>query len=74
MTPEEKAEDLESKFGKTLAVLVVNEILQALEEFDNSTERWLQKDFPDFFSCQQQNMDWDFRYWGKVEQILKSKV
>lgn len=70
MTPERKAEDLILKFGNTMAILVVREILEALEEFDNVTEKTLQTDFPDFFSCQLQNMEWDFRYWGKVEQIL----
>lgn len=74
MTPEKKAEDLILKFGNTMAILVVREILEALEEFDNVTEKFLQKEFPDFGSFQLQNMDWDFRYWGKVEQILKSKV
>jgi len=58
-TAVERAKDLVSKFGKELALKVVNEIIDALETYD---------DYNDTFELQ--NMDGDFRYWDKVKHEL----
>ena len=59
MIPIERAKDLVSKFGKELAPKVVDEIIDALETYD---------DYNDTFELQ--NMDSDFRYWDKVKNEL----
>jgi hypothetical protein len=59
MIPIERAKDLVSKFGKELAPKVVDEIIDALETYD---------DYNDTFELQ--NMDSDFRYWDKVKHEL----
>ena len=63
MIPTDRARDLESKFGKELAPKVVDEIIDALEKYD---------DVNDTFELQ--NMDCDFRYWDKVKnELIKSE-
>jgi hypothetical protein len=59
LSPKEKAKDLQNKFGEELAPKVVNEIINALETYD---------DVNDTFELQ--NMDGDFRYWDKVKDEL----
>lgn len=59
MIPIDRAKDLVSKFGKELAPKVVDEIIDALQTYD---------DYNDTFELQ--NMDGDFRYWDKVKQEL----
>jgi len=59
MTPTERATDLVNKFGKEIAPKVVDEIINALETYD---------DYNDTFELQ--NMDGDFRYWDKVNYEL----
>lgn len=59
MIPIDRAKDLVSKFGKELAIKVVDEIIDALETYD---------DVNDTFELQ--NMDADFRYWDKVKNEL----
>ena len=59
MIPIDRAKDLVSKFGKELAIKVVDEIIDALETYD---------DYNDTFELQ--NMDGDFRYWDKVKNEL----
>jgi hypothetical protein len=61
MIPKEKAKDLVDKFGKELAPKVVEEIIDALETYD---------DLNDTFELQ--NMDGDFRYWDKVQHELNN--
>ena len=59
MIPIDRAKDLVSKFGKELAPKVVDEIIDALETYD---------DYHDTFKLQ--NMDGDFRYLDKVKHEL----
>ena len=61
MNAKEKAKDLVDKFGKELAPKVVEEIIDALETYD---------DLNDTFELQ--NMDGDFRYWDKVQHELNN--
>ena len=71
MISEDRAKDLINKFGKELASKVVDEIIDALETYDTSTESYLKQDFGlDYFSSELQNMDSDFRYWDKVKREL----
>ena len=89
MNPTEKAKDLFDKFYKQIdhqdiywdidsvakqaAILSVKEIIEALEEYDNSTEKYLKEEFgKDYFSAELQNMDSDFRYWSKVKYELET--
>lgn len=63
MTPINRAKDLISKFGKELALKVVDEIIDALETYDDINDTY-----------ELQNMDGDFRYWDKVKhEIIKSE-
>ncbi len=63
MTPINRAKDLISKFGKELALKVVDEIIDALETYDEINDTY-----------ELQNMDGDFRYWDKVKhEIIKSE-
>ena len=71
MIPTEKAKDLVSKFGKEVAVKVVDEIIDALSIYDEFTEQHLKDEFGlEYFSAELQNMDGDFRYWDKVKHKL----
>ena len=72
MSPIERAQDLVSKFGKEVAVKVVDEIINALSLYDDFTEQHLKDEFGlEYFSAELQNMDGDFRYWDKVKYYLK---
>jgi hypothetical protein len=54
------------------SILTVNEIIDSLELYDELTEQSLKEDFGiDYFSCELQNMDSDFRYWLKVRLELQ---
>ena len=44
----------------------VSQVMDALEEYDDITEKHLQQEFPNFASMQLQNMDGDFRWWKGV--------
>lgn len=70
-TAKEKAEQLIDAVGLTVALFVVNEIIDALEKYDDFTEQYLKDEFGiEYFSAELQNMDGDFRYWGKVKHEL----
>lgn len=88
MTAKEKAEELVNKlkplcggyigesvnrqFSKQSALIIVDEIIDALEKYDTITEKSIQKDCPNFYSSQLQNMDADFRFWNEVKnEIVK---
>ena len=59
--------------AKQAAILSAKEIIEALEEYDNSTEKYLKEEFgKDYFSAELQNMDSDFRYWSKVKYELET--
>jgi hypothetical protein len=75
LTPLEKAEQLIDNVGVLIALFIVNEIIDALETYDNFTEQYLKDEFGiEYFSAELQNMDSDFRYWNKVKQeILKQQ-
>jgi PP-loop superfamily ATP-utilizing enzyme len=82
MTPKEKAKELIDKHymeglsdrqAKECALITVESIIDALETYDDRTEQSLKDDGFDYFSCELQNMESDFRYWVKVKnEILKS--
>lgn len=87
MSPQEKAKELYKKYEfvyiqnytssyevKQCAIIAVDEIISALEEYDNSTEKYLKEEFgyKDYFSAELQNMDSDFRYWSKVKYELET--
>jgi hypothetical protein len=86
LNPKDKAKALYDKYrplffgsvaykslAKQCATIEVKGIIQALENYDDITEHYLKKEFPDYFSCQLQNMDSDFRYWEKVLSELETK-
>jgi hypothetical protein len=61
-----KAIDLKKRFGDK-AKEVVLEIIDALENYDDQTEKHLKDEFGlEYFSAELQNMDGDFRYWDRV--------
>ena len=62
--------------AKQCALIAVDEIIDALEKYDELTEKHLKDEFDvTYFSCELQNMDSDFRYWNEVKyQIIKSKI
>jgi nitrogenase molybdenum-iron protein alpha/beta subunit len=86
MTPKEKAEELilkfmklqepnynwfHSKLAKQCAIIAINEIIDALETYDDMTEKHLKREFPNYLSCELQNMEQDFRYYQKVKQEIE---
>lgn len=82
MTPSEKAKDISDKIiksqgsarlhpvDKESCIVLVDEILDALHQYDYNTEKYLRMEFPNYFSCEVQNMDSDFRYWNKVKEEI----
>jgi hypothetical protein len=71
MIPEEKAAFLIDAVGVVIALFTVNEIIDALERYDDLTEQYLKDEFGlEYFSAELQNMDSDFRYWNKVKQLI----
>ena len=76
MIPKEKANNIIDIFSsKEMAIHVVEEIIDALETYDDRTEDYLKDEFgKEYFSCELQNMDSDFRYWSKVKSEINSKT
>lgn len=66
------AESLIRKHGSIVsAIITADTVLDALEEYDNRTEKYLKEEFGnEYFSSELQNMDSDFRYWNKVKAEL----
>ncbi len=57
--------------ARECALIAVDEIIDALEKYDELTEKHLKDEFDvTYFSCELQNMDSDFRYWEKVKQEI----
>jgi hypothetical protein len=57
--------------SKKCALIAVDEIIDALEKYDELTEKHLKDEFDvTYFSCELQNMDSDFRYWQEVKQEI----
>lgn len=56
--------------AKQCALIACDEIIDALFEYDETTEKHLKKEFPNYFSCEVQNMDSDFRYWQEVKKHI----
>ncbi len=83
MTAKEKAKELVYKFDDTMefstpqrfakqcALIAVNQIIEALETYDERTEKHLKREFPNYLSCELQNMEQDFRYYQKVKQEIE---
>jgi hypothetical protein len=87
MTPKEKAEELVNEFETTIfanfthtkksfakecALFTVNKIIDALETYDDMTEKHLKREFPNYLSCELQNMEQDFRYYEQVKQEIEN--
>jgi hypothetical protein len=84
MTPKDKAKELFDKIykldnrawydtAKQCALIAVDEIIDALEKYDELTEKHLKDEFNvTYFSCELQNMDSDFRYWQQVKQEIEN--
>ena len=60
-----------SKLAKQCAIIAINEIIDALETYDDMTEKHLKREFPNYLSCELQNMEQDFRYYQKVKQEIE---
>jgi hypothetical protein len=88
MTPKDKAKELFNKMymvedpmgnypmcfdtAKQCALILVDEIINALDIYDTLTESNLKQEFGlDYFSCELQNMDNDFRYWQQVKHEIE---
>ena len=82
MEAKEKAEELVNRYlqvyhgrvkvAKQCALICVDEILKSLDEYDYNTEKHLKDEFgANYFSCEQQNMESDWRYWNKVKTELE---
>jgi hypothetical protein len=83
MTPKEKAENLVDKMLKQVgydtglavpcALIAVDEIIDSMSRYDDLVEEDLKREFGiEFFSCEVQNMDGDFRYWQQVKQEIEN--
>ena len=53
--------------AKQCALIAINEIIDALETYDERTEKHLEREFPNYLSCELQNMEQDFRYYEQVK-------
>ena len=72
-SPEEFGTAKAMSYAIKMALICVDEIINALYEFDDRTEDYLKKDFKfEYHSCELQNMDGDFRYWDKVKKHLQN--
>lgn len=60
-----------TSIAKQSALITVNEILEALEEYDERTENYLKEDFPDYFSFELQNMEQDLRFYEQVKKEIE---
>jgi hypothetical protein len=66
-------ERLDIEESKGCALIAVDEIIDALEKYDELTEKHLKDEFNvTYFSCELQNMDSDFRYWNEVKQEIQA--
>jgi hypothetical protein len=87
MTPIEKAEELVNKFiqytpaeeefefiyAVQCALIAVDEIINSMSRYDDLIEEDLKREFGiEFFSCEVQNMDGDFRYWQQVRTEIQN--
>jgi hypothetical protein len=79
MTAKEKAKELVDKMAfevcktdaKQCALIAVNQIIEALETYDDMTEKHLKREFPNYLSCELQNMEQDFRYYEQVKREIE---
>ena len=59
------------ELSRKIAVECVNEIILALEEYDERTSEHIKNEFGEKYdSFELQNMEQDFRYWEKVKNDL----
>jgi hypothetical protein len=58
--------------SKQCALIAVNQIIEALETYDEMTEKHLKREFPNYLSCELQNMEQDFRYYQQVKQEIEN--
>lgn len=58
---------LNNAAAKQCALIAINEIIDALETYDERTEKHLKREFPNYLSCELQNMEQDFRYYEQVK-------
>lgn len=54
--------------AKQCASICVEEIIKALQEYDENTEGYLKEE--GYISAELQNMESDFRYWSAVKQEI----
>jgi len=60
-----------AEFAKQCALIAVDEILEALKEYDERTENYLKEDFIDYFSFELQNMEQDLRFYEQVKKEIE---
>jgi len=60
--------------GIKCAIVSVNETISALENYDHHTEQYLKEQGVEYFSCELQNMEADFRYWTEVKNELEKML
>lgn len=57
--------------AKECALIDINNTIDALETYDDMTERHLKREFPNYLSCELQNMEQDFRYYEQVKREIE---
>ena len=62
---------LRCSHAKQCALIAINEIINALETYDDMTEKHLKREFPNYLSCELQNMEQDFRYYEQVKREIE---
>jgi len=59
--------------AKNIALIAVGQIINALREYDTSTEGYLKDEFGlKYFSAELQNMESSFRYWDKFKNEINN--
>lgn len=80
MTPEQYKNKLindalkitdDEALAEKICMMCIDSIKFSLEEYDNFTEKHLKEKFGvEYFSCELQNMDSDFRWVSSVRKLL----
>ena len=62
------SKDLQGRVAKVL----IGEIRKSLDHYDDITEAHLKEEFAlEYFSCELQNMEGEFRWVNKVESLIE---
>jgi hypothetical protein len=62
---------LEHETSKKCALIDIENTINALETYDERTEEYLKEEFPNYLSCELQNMEQDLRFYEQVKKEIE---